>query len=44
MFEVYYCKEEEVAAKYFNVSMMPKELPHVYIIDPNAQKLPTNEK
>lgn len=38
MFDVYYCKDEKEANKYFNMKQMPKELPHMYIIDPKAKK------
>lgn len=38
MFDVFYCKDEEFAKQYFNTKMMPKELPHVYIIDPKGKK------
>ena len=38
MFDVYYCNDYNEANKYFNMKQMPKELPHMYIIDPKAKK------
>ena len=38
MFDVYYCKDESDAKKFFNTKVMPKELPHLYIIDPKSKK------
>jgi len=38
MFDVYFCKDEEEAKEFFNTKVMPKELPHLYIIDPKARK------
>lgn len=34
MFDVYYCSREDDAKPYFNTKIMPKELAHMYIIDP----------
>lgn len=38
MFDVYYCHKEEDARRFFNTKIMPKELPHLYIIDPKSKK------
>ena len=38
MFDVYYCKDEAEAKRFFNTKIMPKELPHLYIIDPKSKK------
>lgn len=38
MFDVYYCKDESDARRFFNTKVMPKELPHLYIIDPKSKK------
>ena len=40
MFEIYYCKDEKLAKQMFNTSMMPRELPHVYIVDPGSEPVP----
>ena len=32
VFDVYYCRNEKEAAKFFKLG--PKELPHIFIIDP----------
>lgn len=38
MFDVYYCRDEADAKQFFNTKVMPKELPHLYIIDPKSKK------
>lgn len=38
MFDVYYCKDEADAKRFFNTKVMPKEVPHLYIIDPKSKK------
>ena len=38
VFDVYYCKDEKFAKQFFNTKTMPKELPHIYIIDPKSQE------
>lgn len=35
LFEVYFCDDDQFAAQFFNTKMMPLELPHIYIIEPN---------
>jgi len=37
MFDIYYCKDENEAKRYFNIKQMPRELPHLYIIDPKSE-------
>ena len=36
MFEVYYCRKEELVSDILNTRMMPKELVHMYIFDPKT--------
>ena len=38
MFDIYYCNDESKAKLYFNTKQMPKELPHLYIIDPKSKQ------
>ena len=38
MFDVYYCKDESDAKMFFDTKVLPKELTHLYIIDPKAKK------
>lgn len=38
MFDVYYCRDEADAKQFFNTKMMPKELAHMYIIDPKSKQ------
>ena len=38
VFDIYYCKDENKAAEFFDVKKMPKEVPHIYIIDPKSKK------
>ena len=38
VFDIFYCKDENKAAEFFDVKKMPKEVPHLYIIDPKRKK------
>jgi len=38
MFDVYYCKDEKEAKKYFNTKVMEKAVPQLYLIDPLVKK------
>ena len=37
-FEVFYCPDEAVAKEIFNTKVMPREVPHLYLVDPNTKK------
>lgn len=38
LFDVYFCDDDQFASQFFNTKMMPLELPHIYIIEPNQKK------
>lgn len=38
VFDVYFCDDEQIASEFFNTTMMPLELPHIYIIEPKINK------
>lgn len=38
VFDVFYFKDQQKANQYFETSKMPKEVPHLYIVDPKGLK------